>query len=34
MICRRETSFADLEMIEYYQKRAAEIACLQKLKST
>ena len=34
MICRKGTYFTDLEMTEYYQKCAAEIASLQKLETT
>ena len=34
MICRRATYFTDSGMMEYYQKQAAEIASLQKLKTT
>ena len=34
MICRRATHFTGPEVIEYYQKRAAEIASPRKLKTT
>ena len=32
-MCRRSTCFLDSEMTEYYQKSAAKIASLQKLKA-
>ena len=34
MIYRSATDFTDSKIIEYYQKRAAEIASLWKLKTT
>ena len=34
MIRRRATCFTDSELIEYYQKRVAEIASLRKLTTT
>ena len=33
MVCKRVTYFTDSEMIKYYQKHAAELATLQKLKT-